>query len=229
MVARVLSRAMRTIALSTFTLEMFTQESGHSLTRSRDEPLWDALERTPITDVERVTLASNAERLKHFHATRANEATLWSRAIYPLLMLAESDDIIAWAQAPLLARWEPGAFELRGVVDGALARDEAGLPAEPYLLLIEAKRGVDAQDPMAQCVGSMLAVGLQRLARAAPTDVFGCFTVADTWTFLRGRVATMPQDPTRLTLDLTISREYEGRHESALVLAILKGAVGRSV
>ena len=219
---------MRTISLSTFTLDLFGQDTGYALTRSRDEDLWSTLEQTPITEADRVTLASNAERLKRFHSTRANEATLWSRAIYPLLMLAESDDIIAWAQAPLLARWAPGDLELRGVIDGALARDEAGLPAEPYLLVIEAKRGVDAQDPMAQCVGSMLAVGLQRLDRGAPAEVFGCFTVADTWTFLRGLVAATTHDPARLTLDLTISREYEGRFESALVLAILKGVVDRS-
>ncbi len=219
---------MQTISLSSFSLELFGQETGHTLTRSRDEALWSALEQTPITESDRVTLASNAERLKRFHSTRANEATLWSRAIYPLLMLAESEDIIAWAQAPLLARWAPGDLELRGVVDGALALDEAGLPAEPYLLVIEAKRGVDAQDPMAQCVGSMLAVGLQRVSRGVPAEVFGCFTVADTWTFLRGRLAAPSNDPPRLTLDLTVSREYEGRFESALVLAILKGVVQRS-
>jgi len=41
-------------------------------------------------------------------------------------------------------------------------------------------------------------------------------------------VAATTHDPARLTLDLTISREYEGRFESVLVLAILKGVVDRS-
>ncbi len=220
---------MRVLSLSTFTLELFTQELGHTVTRSRDEALWTALEQSPITDLERATLAVNAERLKRFHATRANEATLWSRAIYPLLMLAERDDIVAWAQAPVLARWVPSAFELRGVADGTLARDEAGLPSDPYLLVIEAKRGIDAVDPMAQCVGSMLAVGLKRLTATKPEEVFGCFTIADTWTFLRGSLSTETGDAARLRLDLTVSREYEGRFESALVLATLKGIVSRCV
>lgn len=219
---------MRTISLSAFTLELLTDELGHVITRTHDEPLWRALEQTALTDPERVTLAANAERLKRFHATRANEATLWSRAIYPLLMLAERDDIVAWAQAPVAARWEPGAIELRGVIDGALARDEAGTPAEPYFLVIEAKRGVDAQDPMAQCVGSMLAVALKGLARATPAEVFGCFTIADTWTFLRGRLVAS-EAPARLSFDLTISREYEARFESTLVLALLKGVVASRV
>ncbi len=219
--------AMRTISLSAFSLDLFTGELGHALTRSRDEALWSALEQHALVDAERVALAANAERLKRFHAARANEATLWSRAIYPLLMLAERDDILAWAQAPLVTRWPPGDFELRGVADGALARDEAGLPAEPYLLVIEAKRGVDAQDPMAQCVGSMLAVALTRLAGTTPVEVFGAFTIADTWTFVRAALATDPQDAARLRLDLNTSREYEGRFESTLILAILKGVVQR--
>lgn len=115
------------------------------------------------------------------------------------------------------------------MADGALARDEAGLPAEPYLLVIEAKRGVDAQDPMAQCVGSMLAVALGRLRGATPVEVFGAFTIADTWTFVRATVAPDAQEVARLRLDLNVSREYEGRFESTLILAILKGLVERSV
>lgn len=170
---------------------------------------------------------SDGGRLKRFHAARANEATLWSRAIYPMLMLVERDDILAWAQAPVATRWVPGDIELRGVADGALARDEAGLPAEPYLLVIEAKRGVDAQDPMAQCVGAMLAVALGSRGGAKPVEVFGAFTIAATWTFVRAMLMTDPQDAARLRLELNVSREYEGRFEATLILAILKGIVQR--
>ncbi len=112
---------MRTISLSTFTLEMLRQELGHLLTRSRDESLWSGLEQTPLTDVERATLVVSAERLKRFHA----------------------------------------------------------------------------QDPMAQCVGSILAVAMQRLAAAEAAEVFGCFTIADTWTFVRGGASRRTQGTPR--------------------------------
>src|SRR5262249_5626749 len=79
---------MRTTSLSGFTLELFTAELGHTLTRSRDDALWAGLEATPIAEADRAALAVHADRLKRFHLSRANEATLWSRAIYPVLILA---------------------------------------------------------------------------------------------------------------------------------------------
>ena len=85
-----------------------------------------------------------------------NEATVWSRAIYPLLTLAENDEIFAWSQVPLSANYPH--IELSGVTDGVLAPNLAGEPTLPHVVVVEAKRIVGAKNPYIQLYGQMLAV-----------------------------------------------------------------------
>jgi hypothetical protein len=42
--------------------------------------------------------------LRRIQPSLVNEATLWSRAIFPLLFLAETERIVAQAEVPLTAR-----------------------------------------------------------------------------------------------------------------------------
>jgi hypothetical protein len=60
-----------------------------------------------------------------------NEATVWARAIYPLLMQAERDAVRAWAQVPLRATYP--TFEISGVVDGVLGKELASRRARSTL------------------------------------------------------------------------------------------------
>ncbi len=60
-----------------------------------------------------------------------NEATIWARAIYPLLMLAESGNVQAWSQVSLSATYPH--FELDGIVDGILGKCASGKISRPYL------------------------------------------------------------------------------------------------
>jgi hypothetical protein len=77
--------------------------------------------------------------------TLLNEATIWSRAIYPMLMLAGSEHMQAFAQVPLEAR--VARFELSGTLDGAPATSLTGGVEAPFLVVVEAKLGLDAINP----------------------------------------------------------------------------------
>ncbi|NEO73642.1 hypothetical protein [Moorena sp. SIO3H5] len=54
--------------------------------------------------------------------------------------------------------------------------------------------------------------------------VFGCYTIADTWKFLRAEVEAIEQE--RPIMRVEYSREYVGRLESETIFKILKGIVG---
>ena len=84
-----------------------------------------------------------------------NEATIWARAVYPLLMLAETKTIRAWAELPLSCQYKQ--FSLEGLVDGVLGKSYAGRMDTPYLVVIETKRGVEGKSPVAQSYAQMLA------------------------------------------------------------------------
>lgn len=94
-------------------------------------------------------------RLRRTDATLINEATVWARVVYPLFVLAERDGVQAWSQAPLATTVADA--ELIGVVDGAFGRPVAGVLEAPWLLVAEAKRGVDATSPRVRLYGELLA------------------------------------------------------------------------
>ncbi len=62
-----------------------------------------------------------------------------------MLMLAESERVQAFAQVPLDARF--ARFELTGLIDGALASSLSGGAEAPFLVVVEAKRGLEATSP----------------------------------------------------------------------------------
>lgn len=174
-------------------------------------------------------------QVKYLHAKLAraqpstlNEATIWARAVYPLLVLAENNRVRAWAQVPIAARDPYSDAEISGIIDGVLAPEAvlAGAPGLPFLLVVEAKRGMDGVDPRPQLLGAVLAALWQRIAagEAPPMEAYGCYTVGDIWTFVRAR-ATLPAGG-RLALALSWSREYSERAEVSGILQVLRRIVG---
>jgi hypothetical protein len=166
--------------------------------------------------------------------TTLDAATLWSRAIYPLLELAETDLVRAWAQVALAAKDPHSDTELAGVVDGVLAREGvlAGAPVQPFLLVMEAKRGMDATDPRPQLLAAILAILWTKISPAGepgPVEAFGCFTVGDIWTFVHAEAVVRPAGiAPRLGLTLSWSREYTERNEADAILRVLRWITRRS-
>lgn len=180
------------------------------------------------TDVSDVTLLATVERqvadfrdrLRFDRPQLMNEATVWARIIYPLLMLAEQDSIRAWAQVPLRAVYP--SFELFGVADGVLGTGITGDLEAPYLVVVEAKRGIEAKNPQYQLYGEMLAAARMNweLDGHEPQTIFGCYTIADVWTFSRGQVAGFERD--RPSLSLESSQEYSSKLEAEIIVKIIR-------
>ena len=193
----------------------------------RHEPsvpeLWDELARKELSEADRTAVGAVTAKLLYYRTQRVNEATIWARAIYPLLMLAERGTIRAWSMVSLSASFND--IELRGDADGALAPsmvEELGLP---YLVVMAAKRGASGTDPMAQLLGAMLcAARLNEDGGHPAPEMFGCYTLADVWTFVRARLDWAQPRP---AMNLTVSREYMEKTEAGIILAILASIVGK--
>lgn len=158
--------------------------------------------------------------LLNYQLSLMNEATIWSRAIYPLLLLAETALVQAWAQVPLRAVFS--RFSLEGLADGVLGSTLAGTIDAPYLTVVEAKRGLEAQNPQYQLYGTMLAAAWnnqQRMPRDVQ-EIYGCYTIGDGWTFVHGVVRNIESDLPSFTI--RFSREYAERLEILTILQILK-------
>lgn len=183
---------------------------------------WAELSR-PVDARERARIEALRESLVDRPLTLLNEATIWSRAIYPLLMLAENRRVQAFAQVPLEARF--ARFELTGTVDGALATSLSGTAEAFFLVVVEAKRGLEAVNPQWQLYGEMLAAMAANAgtARDGVAVMYGCYTVSDTWTFVRGEGASLDGDHPSLTVES--SREYSERAEAEQIVGVLKGIV----
>jgi len=189
----------------------------------RQPGAWEELARKELGESDGIALKLLVGKLIDYKTVRANEATLWARAIYPLLVLAEREDVRAFSLVPLAARFDD--IELRGEVDGVLASsadDEVGLP---FLVVVEAKRGISGTDPMGQLLGAMLcAARLNEQGGHPAREIFGCYTVADLWTFLRG---TLDWSQPKPTMSLLSSREYTEKTEASTILAILESIVSK--
>jgi len=121
--------------------------------------------------------------------------------------------------------FEATATDLVGVADGVLAREGGlgGEPKPPLLLVVEAKRAVDATDPAPRLLGALYIALRVGPAAAATTRVsFGCYTVGDTWTFARATLTDVDAAP-RVVVDW--SREYTERNEAGAILRILSAIV----
>ena len=183
---------------------------------------WQQMQ-TLIAASEQQQIDRITSHLLNYQLTLMNEATIWSRAIYPLLLLAEADAIQAWAQITLRATYQ--CFTLEGLVDGVLGHVFGGMIDAPYLIVVEAKRGLEAQNPQAQLFGTMLAAAWQNQQRQAREiqEIYGCYTIGDNWTFVHGTVTRI--DSERPALTIRYSREYAERLEAVTILQILKSIV----
>jgi hypothetical protein len=219
---------MTKLALAAVTIDDLARLALLQSRGTTESPWNGAVE--PPTETARVQLRYLTAKLAETHPILLNEVTLWARAIYPLLELAEVDNVRAWGGVALAARDPYSDTELAGVVDGVLAPEEgvlAGTPGQPFLLVLETKRGVDATDPRPQLLAAILAVLWTRLGRARPGDevaeVFGCFTVSDTWTFVQAEATVRPEGShPRLEVMLSWSREYTERIEADAILGVLR-------
>ncbi len=188
---------------------------------------WTQFDNLPLTQKEQQRLQYLQEDLLTHKLLWFNEATLWSLAIYPLLLLAEHDDIQVWAEVPLHAQYSQ--FEMDGVADGILGKIVTGSLETPYLVVVETKRGVEAQTPLFQLYGQLLAAANLNWQNqpSSPQEIFGCYTVADIWTFVRAEVEDIESDMP--TLRVEHSREYTEKSEAEKILKILKGIVSQYV
>lgn len=186
---------------------------------------WTQIESITLNDRESQSLQEIRARLLKKPIHRMNEATLWGKAIYPLLLLVEQTGIEVWAEVSLQAQYT--LFELEGVADGVLGKSVTGRLESPYLVVIETKRGVESQDPVPQLYGQLLAAAHINWEeeKQACQNVFGCYTIADSWTFVRAEVTDIETD--RPTLRVEYSREYTEKTEAETILKILKRIVAK--
>lgn len=125
----------------TFNFSELSQEQVQSIVKLHEKGIvpdkWDDM-MLACTDQERQRLQFFTLDLLNRRVVAMNEATIWSRAIYPLLMLAEQGHVQAWSQVLLRAQYP--RFALEGIVDGVLANSISGRVEAPYLVVLEAKR-----------------------------------------------------------------------------------------
>ena len=178
-----------------------------------------------LTTEENLWLENIKSTLRYRQLVLMNEATLWARAIYPMLVLAEQEQIQAWSGVPLKAAYP--TFELEGEADGALAPSVGGRMRPPYLIVHEAKRGVNAPNPQFQLYGEMLAAAwLNWENNAKPEqEIFGCYTVNDSWAFVRGVVSKIESE--KPTLDIEFAPVYNGILQAERIVQILKSIVAK--
>jgi hypothetical protein len=185
---------------------------------------WTEVAGITLTEAEQVQIQGISSHLTYEKIHLFNEATIWARAIYPLLLIVERDDVRAWAEVGLRARYR--GFELEGVADGVLGRSVAGRLESPYLVVVETKRGVEGHNPVFQLYGQLLAAArlnweqAQESERGEFEQVFGCYTIADSWTFVRAEVWDLDGERPRLRVES--SREYTEKVEIETIVKVLK-------
>jgi hypothetical protein len=186
---------------------------------------WLQVDQVQIDEAENRRLKDIQSHLLNYQTHLMNEATIWSRAIYPLLLLAEKPPIQAWAEVALTAHYKN--FDLDGMADGVLGKCVAGYIEAPYLVVVEAKRGLEAQNPQFQLYGQLLAAARinWETDHRLPQEIYGCYTIADTWTFIRGEITDIETD--KPIMQVEASREYAEKLEAEIILKILKRIVDK--
>lgn len=184
---------------------------------------WTNVAQVRISDATKIQIEGIIARLLNYETSLMNEATIWARAIYPLLALAEAGHIQAWAEVSLSAKYPH--VELQGVIDGVLGNSVAGMIEAPYLVMVEAKRGLEGRNPRYQLYGAILtAARLNWEAdQGSEQEIFGAYTIGDSWTFIRALVQEIDTDRPQMTLES--SREYVEKIEAETILKILKQIV----
>ena len=214
--------------MQTFKFSELTADSLNSIVALQDQgvvpEMWSKFN-VSLTSQERRQVKTVSSSLLDHRVVLMNEATIWSRAIYPLLVLAEQDRLVAWAQVPLKAQYP--SFGLEGIADGVVGRNMSGVTKSYYLIMVEAKRGLEAQDPQIQLYGAMLAAARLNWEqnRQVPQEIFGCYTIADNWTFMHGLISEIEAD--RPAMTVASSREYAEKIEAEAIFRILKSITGK--
>lgn len=188
---------------------------------------WEKMQ-AALTSEEIRRLDDIKSTLRHRHLLTMNETTFWARAIYPMLVLAERAHIQAWSSVPLKATYS--TFVLEGEADGALAPTLGGQIRPPYLIVHEAKRGIQAPEPQFQLYGEMLAAAWLTWKRNSDTsvepaslteqEIFGCYTVNDSWAFVRGTVSDIETEKPTFTIEF--SPVYNGIWDAEHIVQLLK-------
>ncbi len=186
-------------------------------------------------NIESITLtASEQQQLYYLHSHLLNhsihfmnEATIWARGIYPFLLLAEQGKIQAWSQIPLQAKYPQ--FELEGIADGVLAKTVSDSVEVPYLVVVEAKKGLENQNPLYQLYGQLLTVAHLNWEddQKDVQEIYGCYTIADIWKFIRAEIEGIESDKPKMKLEF--SREYSSKIEGEIILKILKKIVSKYI
>ena len=209
--------------MQTYTLSQLTEETLKTLVTLREvdgtTETWENMQ-IALTAEENMIIDYLIKSDAQQHLPILNEATLWGRAIYPMLRLAEQGHIRAWANVPLKATYP--TFTLEGEADGALAPSVGGRIQPPYLVVHEAKRGVNAPNPQFQLYGEMLAAAWLNYETDAKEAhrIFGCYTIVDDWTFVRGLVSEMETE--KPTLNIEFSPRYKGTTDAEYIVQLLK-------
>ncbi|MEZ4300106.1 MAG: hypothetical protein R3B70_34480 [Polyangiaceae bacterium] len=188
----------------------------------RSEP-WETFARTELVPEEQRVVDYVSADLRRFQPSLVNEATVFARAIYPLLVLAECPGVQALAAVPIAA--QVGEVELAGTADGAMGRAVAGELRAPFLVLVEAKRGVEGTTPVPQLYGELLAaacLNAQETGRSSQV-LYGCYTVADDWTFVEMRAEAL--DTPHPSASIVTSWELNEKAEAGAIARILKAIV----
>jgi hypothetical protein len=192
--------------------------------KANTNPSWTAVESAELTADEITQSDFITQRLAAEPAHLLNEATIWARAIYPLLVLGEYGEIRARAEVPLAAQYQK--FYINGIADGAMGKTIGSRVVAPFLVILEAKRGIEGSDPIPQLYGEMLAAARLNWQLKPDTEtqkIFGCYTIADTWTFLQGEVRSIDSD--RPILSIEYSREYTQKYDANTILKLIKSIV----
>jgi len=210
---------MRKILLSTLNLPLI-RELVDFHEKKIAEYAWTQVDDIELSDDETRQLHDIVSHLLHVETNLMNEATVWARAIYPLLVLAEVEQFQAWSQVALRATLSH--VELEGVVDGIIGRTISGCLETPYLLVLEGKRGLEGKSPRFQLLGAMLAAIRSNCLQTqqAEGEIYGCYTIGDDWTFLRAVVSSIDSELPIMTVET--SREYKEKIEAENILKILK-------
>lgn len=188
---------------------------------------WTLVDHIELTLREQTRLTELESTLDGDPVHLLNESTIWARAIYPLLQLSEQDDIRALSGVLLQATYQN--FSLDGIADGVIGRSITGRIEVPYIVMVEAKRGIEGQNPIAQLYGELLVAARLNWENdgKAIQEVFGCYTIADSWTFVRAVVGEIESD--RPTLTTEHSREYAEKTTAFKILKILKSIIRHSI
>ena len=214
--------------MDTYTFSQLSEETIRTLVTLNERYIapeaWEKMQ-IVLTTEEGRRLEDITSTLYRRYLVVMNETTLWARAIYPMLVLAEQGHIQAWSSVPLKAAYP--TFALEGEADGALAPAIGGRIQPPYLIVNEAKRGIHAPDPQFQLYGEMLAAAWLNWERAPnpEQEIFGCYTVNDSWVFVRGVVSDIETDKPTFTLEL--SPDYNGIWDAEQIVQLLKFIVAK--